>query len=308
MSAKHTIAPCRSKKMKAVNDMVRKAAETDENTLICGEGGTGKELIAREIHYGSARSGGRSVVMNCSAVPISLAREELFGRRGPECKNSKAGALELAEGGTLLIDEICGLPLAVQRELAGLMGNRRRYRKGSEAQVRIIASTSVALEDQVARGAFREDLLTAASAVRIDIPPLRERIEDIPLLSYHFLRGFAERVGRKVERISEEAMALLRTHPWPGNASELRNAIERAVLFAQKREIGLRDIAKWLSPGGIPTIGLPFWGAGRPIPTLEEMKVGYMKDILKLCGGNKCKAARLLGITPVTLRRRLGAG
>ena len=310
------VAPSRSEAMKHVYKLAEKAVEVNANVLVCGEGGTGKELIARMIHYGSERAEGPFIAVNCAAVPAPLLRRELFGyaeMEGPRDKESKAGGFEVARGGTLFIDEISNLPMDVQAETVRVVESMEFRRIGcTEAvrgDVRTIASTSLTLEGQVEREAFSQVLFRLISAMRIDIPPLRNRVEDIPLLSYHFLREFAGRVGKRVEKISREAMALLQKYPWPGNVSELRNTIERAVLLAEDRVIGLHDLSKWLSPGGVAAIGLPAWaGAEQPIPTLEEMKIKYMKKVLELCGGNKHRAAKILGITPVTLWRRLGAG
>ena len=310
------VAPSRSEAMKHVYKLAEKAAEVNANVLVCGEGGTGKELIARMIHYGSERAEGRFIAVNCAAVPAPLLRRELFGyaeMEGPRDKESKVGGFEVAHGGTLFIDEISNLPMDVQAETVRVVESMEFRRIGCtevvRGDVRTIASTSLTLEGQVEREAFSQVLFRLISAMRIDIPPLRNRVEDIPLLSYHFLREFAGRVGKRVEKISIEAMSLLQKYPWPGNVSELRNTIERAVLLAEERAIGLHDLSKWLSPGGLVAIGLPAWaGAEQPIPTLEEMKTKYMKKVLELCGGNKHRAAKILGITPVTLWRRLGAG
>jgi len=305
----------RSQKMKHDYALARSAAYENENTLICGERGTGKQLVARMIHYASKRSDGPFLSVNCADVPAPLLRRELFGYLNPGyCSKAErtVGRSSPAGRGTLFIGQIGELTPDVQAKVARALdrakGSEAGCRQATSRNVRIIASTSLSLDGQVARRALNRELVRHVGRIRIEIPPLRDRIEDIPLLSYHFLKEFAARVGKRVENISEDAMDFLQRHPWPGNVSELRNTIERSVLFAEERVVQRYDVSRWLCPSGLRNIGLPSWGPEDRIPTLEEMKVRYMREVLHLCGGNKHRAAKLLGVTPVTLWRRLGAG
>src|SRR5574342_535104 len=225
--------------MRQVFEMIAKVADSPSTVLITGESGTGKELVARELHRGSSRRDRPLIKVNCAAIPKDLVESELFGyERGAftGAVGSKPGRFELADGGTLFLDEIGEIPLEMQVKLLRALQESEFERVGGvktiRVDVRLITATNRDLKALIADGRFREDLYYRLNVVPIALPPLRERREDIPLLVAHFLEKYDRRLGKRVERMDEEAMQVLMRYPWPGNIRELENLVERSVLFA----------------------------------------------------------------------------
>lgn len=238
-----------SKGMRQLFDTVRKLSSVKSNVLIVGESGTGKELFARAIHYNGATRQKPFVAVNCGAIPDSLIESELFGyRRGAftGAIRDKVGYFEAANGGTLFLDEISTLPLAVQSSLLRVLEERMVVPVGDThpraVDVRVIAASNQDLEKMVVDGLFREDLLYRLNVVKLLLPPLRQRKEDIPFLVHHFLDKYCTEMAKKVDGVTNGAMRALLNHAWRGNVRELENVIERAVIFAEGRQIGVADM------------------------------------------------------------------
>ncbi|MFM8550955.1 MAG: sigma-54-dependent transcriptional regulator [Nitrospiraceae bacterium] len=302
--------------MQKVFDLVRKVADSKSNVLICGESGTGKELVARAIHYNSARSRYAFVAVNCGALPEPLLESELFGHMKGSftgAVSNKAGLFEVANGGTIFLYEIGDTTPTMKVKLLRVIQEREFRRVGGirdlKVDVRIIAATNKDLEKAVADGSFREDIYYRLDVIPINLPPLRMRPGDIPLLAKHFLERFAKAGGKPVPALTPEAMHLLLAHEWRGNVRELENLIERAVAFASGPQITNVDIDSWLhrpatSPqGGYPT-DLPAEGLD-----LEELVNRIEKELLlkalERAQWVKKKAARLLKLNTRSFRYRL---
>ncbi|MGB9835452.1 MAG: sigma-54-dependent transcriptional regulator [Candidatus Saccharicenans sp.] len=295
-----------SKAMEQVAVLMSKAARSEATVLITGETGTGKDLIARLIHYSSGRSQGPFLAVNLPSIPETLVESELFGaEKGAytDARERKIGKFEAADGGTLFLDEIGDLPLSVQVKLLRFLQDREFYRLGSsrplKADVRIIAATNKNLEKLVAEEKFRADLYYRLNVIRIDVPPLRERKEDIPLLVDHFIREYSRRERKNIKGISAEALDLLVKHDFPGNVRELENAIERAVVFAEGDYLTRADLPVFLEIRPEKELGdegndnFP-----RALPDkVRELEIREIKRALEKSGGIKSRAARLLGIT-----------
>ncbi len=302
--------------MQKVFDMVRKVADSKSNVLICGESGTGKELVARAIHYNSARSRLPFVAINCGALPEPLLESELFGHmRGSftGAVSNKAGLFEVANGGTIFLDEIGETTPTMQVKLLRVIQEREFRRVGGtrdlKVDVRIIAATNKDLEKAVADGSFREDLYYRLDVIPINLPPLRMRAGDIPLLAKHFLERFAKVSGKPVPELTPGAMHLLLAHEWRGNVREMENLIERAVAFASGPQITEEDIHSWLHrPAAQPQGGYP---ADLPADglDLEELINRIEKELLlkalERAQWVKKKAARLLKLNTRSFRYRL---
>nr|MBI3613080.1 sigma-54-dependent Fis family transcriptional regulator [Nitrospirota bacterium] len=302
--------------MQKVFDMVRKVADSKSNVLICGESGTGKELVARAIHYNSARSRLPFVAVNCGALPEPLLESELFGHMKGSftgAVSNKAGLFEVANGGTIFLDEIGETTPTMQVKLLRVIQEREFRRVGGtrdlKVDVRIIAATNKDLEKAVADGSFREDLYYRLDVIPINLPPLRMRTGDIPLLAKHFLERFAKASGKPVPELTPGAMHLLLAHEWRGNVREMENLIERAVAFASGPQITEEDINSWLHrPAAQPQGGYP-----TDLPTdgldLEELINRIEKDLLlkalERARWVKKKAARLLKLNTRSFRYRL---
>ena len=303
--------------MQKVFDVVKKVADSKSNVLICGESGTGKELVARAIHYNSVRSTSPFVAVNCSAVPETLLESELFGHiKGSftGAISNKAGLFEVANGGTIFLDEIGDTTPTIQVKLLRVIQEREFRRVGGtqdiKVDVRIVAATNKDLEKAVADGSFREDLYYRLDVIPIRLPPLRLRSGDIPLLVSHFLTRFSKESGKPMPVLSPEAMQVLLGHEWRGNVRELENLIERVVAFSTGGPVTETEMRGWLhrtvSPqqqGGIPT-DLPEDGLD-----LEGMINGIEKDLLlkalERTKWVKKKAARLLRLNTRSFRYRL---
>ena len=300
----------RSLAFQQVLNLVRMVANTDSVTLIQGETGTGKELIARAIHQQSSRRQGRFVSLNCAAIPGPLLESELFGHeRGAftgACAQTK-GRFQLADRGTLFLDEIGDLPLELQPKLLRALQEQEFERLGSgktiRVNVRVVAATNQILAELVAAKRFRADLYYRLDVIPICLPPLRERVEDIPLLVEHFVRRYSERFERPIDLIPGEVMEALKTHDWPGNIRELQNFVERALVFSPEHvlRLPLADLRRMTKQ--------PSNGASRTLADAERAHIlEVLKDTDGKIGGQSGAATRL-GLPRTTLAykmRKLG--
>jgi two-component system NtrC family response regulator len=299
----------RSAAMQALLELVARVASADSTVLIQGETGTGKELVARALHYSSARVSGNFVTVNCAAIPRELLESELFGHVKGAFTGAtapKTGKFELAEGGTIFLDEVGDIDLELQKKLLRVLQEREIDKVGARSprpvDVRVIAATNQPLARLVETGAFRKDLYYRLHVVPITIPPLRERREDIPPLVRHFL----EKLGASGIRVTDKAMALLEGHDWPGNVRELENTIERALLLRRREEeIDAADLTlgklKLENPAASRTmVAIPDEGI-----VLEDVEKNLIVEALRKTGGNQSAAARLLGISRQTLIYRM---
>lgn len=290
----------RSKKMQTIYEMIEAVAKSDANILIVGESGTGKELIANAVHYNSHRSKGRFVKVNCSALPKELIESELFGHTKGAftgAARDKEGLIASANGGSLLLDEIAEMPLELQPKLLRALQERMYYRLGSEQPIevdfRLICSTNQNPLDAVRGGSLREDLYYRISTITIELPPLRERAEDIQLLADHFLKTFSDKYGKQMQGFSQSARASMYNHQWPGNVRELESAIERAVLLSKSDVVEATDFQfTMIEPQTHSDNGF----VAPSNMTLEEIERAVIEQTLKRTNGNKQAAAKALGI------------
>ena len=299
----------KSEAMRAVHDQIRKVAPSRATVLICGETGTGKELVARAIHYTSPRRNKPFIKINCAALSAGLLESELFGHEKGSFTGAdrrKIGRFELANEGTLLLDEISEMNVDLQAKLLRVLQEREFERVGGTTPIgvdtRIVSTTNKVLRDAVESGKFREDLFFRLNVVPIHLPPLRERKEDIPPLAQHFLRKFSRENGRRVERVSQEAMKLLLGHSWPGNVRELENCIERAVVLSNDKVLRPEHFSFELTPvksGHGDGISIPHGS------TVDEAARILTEDTLARCNDNRTRAAKSLGISVRTLRNKL---
>jgi len=294
-----------------VLDRARLAAQTDADILVEAESGTGKELLARYIHESSRRREKPFIAINCAAVPEQLLESELFGHvRGAFTGATvpKAGKFELANGGTLLLDEIGEMPLELQPKLLRVLQEREVERLGDTrtipVNIRIIATTNVSLQEMVEHGRFRADLYYRLNVIPLSLPPLRERLDDIPVLGEYFAAKFAKQAGRSTPRLHPDFLTGLRLHPWPGNARELSNFIRRVVTMSADCNIGPEHLAAEFSkPPAIRALPVQsVLQAGTPIRELERQ---LLETTLQLTGGNRTHAAEMLGISLRTIRNKI---
>jgi DNA-binding NtrC family response regulator len=300
-----------SARMKEIVALSRKVARSEAATvLLRGESGTGKDVIARAIHYESTRASCAFMNITCTALPDTLLESELFGHeRGAftDAKNQKKGLFELADGGTLFLDEIGDMSPSLQAKLLRVLEEKRFRRVGGtedvKIDVRVIAATNRDLEKAIRERTFREDLFYRLNIIPIDLPPLRERTEDIPTLVDHFLEHFSREFKRPFKSVTPKALARLKAHSWPGNVRELRNALERACLLSGGEIIDETDLLL-----GRPA---PAAGPGEPFTlppgglVLEELEKSLVTQALERASGNQTKAATLLGISRDQLRYRM---
>jgi DNA-binding NtrC family response regulator len=294
--------------MRQVFELIGRAGPSDSTILISGESGTGKELVAKAIHYNSPRSGGPFVKMNCAALPEGLIESELFGHEKGAFTGairSTRGRFELADGGTLLLDEISEIRPGLQAKLLRVLQEREFERIGSgqsiKTNVRVIATSNRDLKSEVANGNFRDDLYYRLNVIPIELPLLRQRAEDIPLLCEFFLSKFAQKSGIPAKTLSDRAMQTLLQYPWPGNVRELENVIERATVISRNQELLPGDFPNEISTG-ISEIIKGGLDVGLTIGTAEKMLI---LKTLNANAGNKTKTAETLGITTRTLRNKL---
>ncbi len=299
---------------KALGRLERAAKSGTSTVLLFGETGSGKELMARYLHDKSARAGGPFIELNCSAIPEQLLESELYGHeRGAftDAKRFRKGLFELADGGTLFLDEIGEMAPQLQAKLLRVLETRTFRRVGGHADitvdVRVVAATHRDLEKLVASGRFREDLYFRLNVVPVEVPPLRERPDDVPRLAEHFVERFCREWGRPTARIYPAAMRALQAYAWPGNVRELKNVLERVVLLEAEDEILAEhlpaELGRTPAAGGAPAAGEAFpAGIVRPLADIEKMAIEHA---LGVCGGNKTRAAQMLGISRQTLRTKL---
>lgn len=310
-------SPCldivgRSRKFREVMDLASIVAKTSRTSvLIHGETGTGKELIANSIHYSSSRRDGPFIKLNCSAIPDTLLETEMFGyEKGAftDAKQSKKGLFELADGGSLFLDEIGEMDIRLQPKLLQVIENRSFRKVGGvrdiQVDVRVIAATNKYLETMVRENRFREDLYYRLKVMDINLPPLRERKEDIMPLAESFVAENCKAHGGEAKRLSKECRELLVNHPWPGNVRELRNVIERAVILADSDEILPAQLPPGLRNEGPDASFVPDSFFYRDM-TLDEVGNKYIRHVLDRVNGNKTRAAGILGISRLTLREKL---
>jgi DNA-binding NtrC family response regulator len=290
----------RSRAMQEVIERAELVAETKSTVLIMGETGTGKELVARAIHDRSAQRGMPLIKVNCAAIPETLLESELFGHvRGAftGATTTKKGKFALADGGTIFLDEIATMSPALQAKLLRVLQEREFEPLGAErtqrVDLRVIAATNRDLRQMVADGRFQDDLFYRLNVIPIDIPPLRERREDIPALIEHFVKKHAQRTGRRIERVDEGVLTGLQQYEWPGNVRELENTIERAVVLSQGPVITSRAVSV-LGAATPQTSGLPSTKLRQNIEWVERETI---RRALDSAGGVKKEAAELMGIS-----------
>jgi len=299
----------RSPAMQEIFGTISRVAPTRATVLLCGESGVGKDLIARAIHYHSPRRDRPFVKINCTAIPENLMESELFGyEKGAftGATSSKPGKFEQADGGTVFLDEIGDVPPSIQVKLLRILQEREFERLGSnktrQIDVRVLAATNADLRAALEEGRFREDLYYRLNVMPINIPPLRERKEDIPFLAEHFVRKFSKELGSPVTCISSGAMQKLLEYHWPGNVRELENVIERSLVLCSGQTLEAADIRLDMVPRTRAASADNFLPDG---VTLEEHEQNIIREALRRTNGNKSQAARLLGLTRNALRYRL---
>ncbi|HXK27771.1 MAG TPA: sigma-54 dependent transcriptional regulator [Candidatus Binatia bacterium] len=299
-----------SEAMQKVFESVAQVSDLFANVLITGESGTGKELIARAIHFNSSRATGPFVAVNCAAIPETLLESELFGYvRGAftDAKKDRRGLFQEATGGILFLDEISEIPLNLQAKLLRALEDKEIRPLGAnqaeKVDTRVLSASNRILDDMVRQGTFRPDLYYRLNVIRIELPPLRERSEDIALLVDHFIRKFSDGAGRKVTGIQEEALTALKNYSWPGNIRELEHTIERAVLLGRGSTVSIDDLPPQLAACGESAVVL---GAALAKQlTLRDLEREYIGKVLQTTQGNKTEAARILGVDRTTLYRKL---
>ena len=295
--------------MQQVMRVARQVAPTDIPVLILGENGTGKELIARAIHTHSKRRKNRLVTMNCAGFAPTILEDEMFGHvRGAftDARTEREGRFEHADHGTLFLDEIGDMPHDMQAKLLRALENGEVVRLGSneplKVDVRIISATNQNLDEMVKEKQFRQDLLYRINGVSIQIPPLRERREDIPLLLHYFMNAAAEKYGKQIEGLDSDAQQVLMSYSWPGNVRQLRNTVESAVALAAGPKITVRDLPADIRPAGAEVTG----GMNNLVGiSIEQAERALIKNTLKQTGGNREQAAKILGIGERTLYRKI---
>lgn len=309
----------RSRVMRGLFDQIRQLARAEGPVLVIGESGTGKELVARAVHAESERANRPFLAINCAGLPAELLESEFFGHVAGAftgANRAHKGLFQQADGGTLFLDEIGEMPLPLQAKLLRVLQEGTIRPVGAEREltvdVRIIAASNRPLETEAGREAFREDLFFRLETFILQVPPLRDREEDLELLAAGFVAHFAARSGRPVRGLAPAVLAQLRRYPFPGNVRELQNAIERAVTFCHGRSIELEHLPTRIADyrdDNAHSAGaelLAQLSDGPLLPTLEELEQRYIEHVLKLVDGNKRRAAALLGIGRRTLYRRLG--
>ena len=294
--------------MLTVCDDIRRAASVDANVLILGESGAGKEVVARATHDNSSRQGRPFVAINCGAIPRELMEAELFGHeRGAftGAQFSREGLLEAADGGTLFLDEVGELCVPLQAKLLRALeeGAVRRLgaREPTPISVRFMASTNRDIEEELRKERFRQDLFFRLRVIEVDVPPLRERREDIPLLAAHFLESYGARYGRRIDGMTREALELLTGYEWPGNVRELKNVIERAVAYLKGPVITPEELPEVVVRSARRQDRYTFrdWKQ----MTLERLEKEFLEKTLAEHSGNVSHSAKALGIHRSTLQR-----
>jgi DNA-binding NtrC family response regulator len=293
-----------SSAMKRIFDAIETVAPTDATVLVTGESGTGKELVARAIHAGSARRYHPLVVIHCGALTETLLESELFGHEKGAFTGAqyrKKGKFEIAEGGTVFLDEIGDISLKTQTDLLRVLQEREIVRVGGNQTIkvdfRVVAATNKNLEQLIEEGKFRPDLFYRLNVFHIELPPLRERREDVPALVNHFVRKFSHEMSKRITRVSPGAMNALQQYNWPGNVRELENAVERAMVVAQEPELRDSDFTLKTRNGAALPVG--------DARSLEDVERAHILRVLDECGGHQTRTAEVLGIDRVTLHHKL---
>jgi two-component system response regulator PilR (NtrC family) len=306
----------KSHEMVEIFDLISRVAPSKAGVLIMGESGTGKELIAKAVHYNSPRADKPFVTINCTAIPENLLESEMFGHQKGSFTGAvanKAGLVEAAHTGSLFLDEVGEIPQSIQVKLLRFLQEREFRRVGGtddkKIDVRVIAATNKKLEEEMEAGNFREDLYYRLNVIRIRLPPLREREEDIPLLVDHFLKKVSKEQGKKIEKVSSLAMRVLCNYSYPGNVRELENIIERCVTLEQSDQLTAENLPQKL----FESAGSVCIGGELDIPpdgidinrTMEDMEKKLISRALDISSGNRSRAAKLLGISFRSLRYRM---
>jgi two-component system response regulator AtoC len=295
-----------------VRELIDKVVRSQATSvLITGESGTGKELVARAIHYRSDRASAPLMEVNCSSFHESLLENELFGHEKgafTDASDTKKGLVELCDRGTLFLDEVADMPLATQSKLLRFIDNRSFKRVGGArdiaVDIRIVTATNKDVESEVRGGRFRSDLYFRLKVVSIELPPLRDRGDDVLVLARHFLREFARKFQKRFQDVSPEAAERLLGYSWPGNVRELRNLIERVVLLEEGETLIAEHLPSEFS-GARATTSIASPGDSLELPTLAQIEADHIAEVLRLTAGNKSRAARILGISRQGLIEKL---
>lgn len=304
-----------SARMQEIYNLIAKVADTDSTILIQGESGTGKELVARALHFNSNRQHQPFVAINCSALPENLLESELFGHKKGAFTGAvqdKIGLFEEAEMGTIFLDEVNSMAVSLQTKLLRVLQERQIRRvgdtKSTSINVRVLAATNEGLHEKIKTGSFREDLYYRLAVIPIEMPALRERLDDIPLLVQHFLNKNAAQTGTEAKRIDPKALDTLQGYRWQGNVRELENAIERACALCDDGEIRVAD----LPPQIIRQAHAPVMEHNGALPVgqtldeyIREQERRYIEETIKFASASREKAAKMLGISMATLYRKL---
>ncbi|UII29491.1 sigma-54 dependent transcriptional regulator [Fulvivirga maritima] len=293
-----------------VFNLIDKVAKTDANVLILGENGTGKELVARAIHQRSLRKDNSFISVDMGAITESLFESELFGHKKgafTDAKDDRAGRFEVANGGTLFLDEIGNLSMPLQSKLLTVLQNRQVTRIGTNSpisiDIRLICATNMPVEDMVHDNTFRQDLLYRINTVEIKLPPLRKRLEDIPLLANHFLGTYAKKYRKEVTKINADALVKLQKYHWPGNIRELQHAMERAIIMSDNEELDDQDFF-FLNNDKANTASQDASLTADSL-NLDDIEKSVIEKAINIHSGNISKAAKELGLTRASLYRRL---
>ncbi len=295
--------------MQRIYQLIEMVCDTSSNVLITGESGTGKELVAKAIHYNGVRKNGPFIAVNCAAIPENLLESELFGyRKGAftDAKTDKEGLVVGASGGTLFLDEVTEMPPSLQAKILRVIEAREVRPLGGTTtyptDIRIISTSNRDIQSRIDEGLFRSDLYYRLRVIDIDLPTLRERREDIPLLVRHFLARFNKDLKKKVAQVSNEAMKIFMDYSWPGNVRELENVVQRAVTLCRSETVVPDDLPAVMTRTGDESYIDRLPGRGL---TLEDLEREYVRHVLAEVRGNRSRAAEILGIDRKTLYRKL---
>jgi DNA-binding NtrC family response regulator len=298
-------------KMIAVLGMIEQIADSSASVLITGESGTGKDLIARALHFSSSRRDGPFIPINCAAIPESLIESELFGYvKGAftDARQSKTGLFIAARGGTLFLDEIGEMPPLLQAKLLRAIEDKRIRPLGAieetSIDVRIVAASNTDLDKAISEGKFRSDLYYRLATVTLAVPPLRERPQDVPLLAKHFLIRASAEAAKTIPDLDPDAMACLTRYRWPGNVRELQSAIQTGVILCRDSKLGVKDLPTRVTGGGVPSVKILEDVVQRRL-SLDQLEREYVRAVLESVNGNKTEASAILQIDRKTLYRKL---
>jgi two-component system response regulator PilR (NtrC family) len=296
--------------MKKVFEVIKRVAHSEGTVLITGKSGTGKEIVARAIHYNSPRREKRFMPINCGAIVDTLFESELFGHKKGSFTGAtvdKEGLLKVAEGGTVFLDEVSEIPIQLQVKLLRALEQREITPVGMtepmKIDVRIIAATNRDLRKEVESGKFRDDLYYRLNVVEIDLPSLKERPDDVPILAQHFLDAFKKQMSKPIQGFANDAMRALLQYQWKGEVRELENVVERAVIFCDEEFIGLEHLPEYMRPTeDIPSISS---GHGTLKDAVRNFERQFIQQTLSSCGQNKETAAKILGVSLSSLYRKI---